>query len=58
MPKQEKKIETPQDIYDFLFNDILRNEMEYFREHGFHGEAERTLRIIEFLEKHLFRGQE
>ena len=60
MPMQEGqvKIETPPDIYDYLFDVILRGEMDIEREHGDHANAEHVLRIIEFLEKALVRGDE
>lgn len=53
---KKEKIETPADIYDCLFNDLSSN-MTYRRRDGDFEEAEQTLRVIEFLEKHLQRIQ-
>ena len=51
---QEQKIKTPSDIYAHLYK-LLNTKMKEERLEGFDEKAELTLRIIEFLEKHLER---
>ncbi len=51
---QEQKIKTPLDIYDRLY-ELLNARMEEERFDGLDERAELTLRIIEFLERHLER---
>ena len=53
---QEQKIKTPSDIYDHLY-ESLNTEMKEERLKGLDKKAELTLRIIEFLEKHLKREE-
>ena len=48
---QEQRIKTPSNIYDRLYK-LLNAKME---EERFDERAELTLRIIEFLERHLER---
>ena len=53
---QEQKIKTPSDIYDHLY-ESLNAKMKEERFGGLEEEAELTLRIIEFLERHLEREE-
>ena len=53
---QGQKIKTPSDIYDRLY-ELLNAKMEEERFDGLDEKAEFTLRIIEFLERHLEREE-
>ena len=53
---REQKIKTPSDIYDHLYK-LLNMKMKEERFDGLDEKAEFTLRIIEFLEKHLEREE-
>ena len=53
---QEQKIKTPSDIYDRLYK-LLNMKMKEERFDGLDEKAEFTLRIIEFLERHLEREE-
>ena len=53
---QEQKIKTPSDIYDRLYK-LLNMKMKEERFDGLDEKAEFTLRIIEFLGRHLEREE-
>ena len=53
---REQKISTPSDIYDHLYK-LLNARMKEERLEGLDEKAEITLRIIEFLERHLEREE-
>ena len=53
---QEQKIKTPSDIYDHLY-ELLNTKMKEERFEGLDKKAELTLRVIEFLERHLEREE-
>ena len=53
---QEQKIKTPSNIYDHLY-ELLNEKMKEERFDGLDERAEFTLRIIEFLERHLEREE-
>ena len=53
---REQKIKTPSDIYDHLYK-LLNMKMKEERFDGLDEKAEFTLRIIEFLERHLEREE-
>ena len=53
---REQKIKTPSDIYDHLYK-LLNAKMKEERFDGLDEKAEITLRIIEFLERHLEREE-